>query len=99
MHKVVKKGYFVRSDQAVEQLEEVLLRYDLYEEVRPFTRCIHCNGLLEQTDKSEVLDQLEPLTKRYYNNFARCTDCGQVYWAGSHRERLDPKLKKILDLA
>lgn len=99
MHKVVKKGYFVRSDQAVEQLEEVLLRFDLSRKVRPFTRCIHCNGRLEQADKSEVFDQLEPLTKRYYNNFARCMDCKQIYWAGSHRDRFDPKLKKILDLA
>ena len=98
MHKVIKTGYFVRSDQPVEQLEEVLIRFDLFKQLSPFTRCIHCNGLLEEVEKSDVLDRLEPLTKKYYNRFSRCKSCGQVYWAGSHRERLDPKLQELLDI-
>ena len=96
MHKVIKKGYLVRSDQPVKQLEEVLVRFNLFGETRLFTRCIHCNGLLEEAEKADVLDQLEPLTRRYYNRFSRCKGCGQVYWAGSHRERIDPKLQELL---
>jgi len=98
MHKVVEKGYLVRSDQPVEQLEEVLIRFDLYEEICSFTRCIHCNGLLKEVSKNEVLDQLEPLTRRYYDRFSKCSKCGQIYWPGSHRERLNSKLQKILDI-
>lgn len=98
MHKVIKNGYLVRSDQPVMQLEEVLIRYGLFEEIRPFSRCVHCNGLLEATEKSEVIDQLEPLTKRYYNRFSKCSNCGQVYWPGSHRERLNPKLQELLNI-
>ena len=98
MHKVLEKGYLVRSDQPVEQLEEVVHRYNLFEEVQPFTRCVHCNGRLEEAGKSEVIGQLEPLTKRYYNRFSKCRKCGQAYWPGSHRERLNPKLKGLLDI-
>lgn len=98
MHKVVDKGYLVRSDQPVEQFEEVLIRFDLYEEIRSFTRCVHCNGLLKEVSKHEVLDQLKPLTRRYYDRFSKCRNCGQIYWPGSHRDRLDSKLQKILDI-
>lgn len=97
MHKVVQYGCLVRSTRAADQLEEVLRRYDLFGEVNPYSRCIHCNGLLKSVPKEEVLDQLEPLTKRYYNRFSQCTGCGQVYWAGTHRDRLDPKVQKILN--
>ncbi len=98
MHRVIKAGYFVRSDQPVEQLEEILIRFDLFKQISPFTRCIHCNGQLEEAEKSDVLEQLEPLTRRYYHRFSRCKSCGQVYWAGSHRKRLNPKLRELLDI-
>jgi hypothetical protein len=38
-------------------------------------------------DKGDVLDRLEPKTRRYYDEFRRCTACGQIYWKGSHFER------------
>jgi uncharacterized protein with PIN domain len=96
MRKVVEFGFLVRSDDGVDQLEEVLLRFDLFDKRSPFSRCIHCNGMLEDANKTEILHKLEPLTRKYYDQFARCTACGKVYWPGSHRKRLQPKLKKIL---
>ena len=27
-------------------------------------------------------------TLRYYDEFRRCQDCGQVYWRGTHYRRL-----------
>jgi len=98
MHKVVEKGYLVRSDQPVEQLEEVIIRFDIFEKIRSFTRCVHCNGLLKEVSKREVLDQLEPLTRRYYDRFSKCSNCGQIFWPGSHRDRLNSNLQKILDI-
>lgn len=96
MYKVVEYGYLPRSDDAAEQLQEVLLRFDLFDDVDPYTRCPNCNGALQSVSKEEVLNQLEPLTKRYFDEFAQCPDCGQVYWAGSHRRRLDSRVKEIL---
>jgi len=96
MRRVVLKGYLVRSDQAADQLEEVLRRFDLQSAIRPFTRCMHCNAALEHVDKAEIVDRLKPLTKRYYQDFFRCNGCARIYWRGSHRDRLDPKIRKIL---
>lgn len=96
MRKVVTCGYLPRSDQPTIQLEEVFRRFDLFDDVDPYSRCVHCNGVLQSVPKEQILDQLEPLTKRHFDDFSQCPNCGQVYWAGSHRRRLDERMKKIL---
>lgn len=83
-HRAITHGYWVRSTHPREQLQEVLHRFDLFSRIRPFHRCMVCNGLIEEVSKSEVLDQLEPKTRRYYDEFYRCTGCGKIYWKGSH---------------
>ncbi|WP_372638417.1 Mut7-C RNAse domain-containing protein [Fodinibius sp.] len=97
MHKVVDQGYLPRSDDPAEQLLEVMRRFDLFEKVKPFSRCPHCNGVLQEVPKEEIIDRLEPLTKRHFDRFSQCPGCGQVYWAGSHRRRLDPRVRKVLN--
>lgn len=85
--RIITHGYFVRAVQPRAQVREVLIRLDLLRRVQPFTRCTRCNGLLEPVDKQVVLDTLQPKTRRYYDEFRRCTVCGQVYWKGSHFDR------------
>lgn len=88
-HKIITHGYFVRAVKPREQVREILARLDLYRTLRPFTRCLRCNGELETVDKNEVLHQLEPKTKKYYDRFRRCKACGQAYWKGSHFNRME----------
>lgn len=87
--KIITHGYFVRAVKPHEQVREVLGRLDLYRILRPFTRCLRCNGELEVVDKETVLDQLEPKTRQYYERFRRCKACGQAYWRGSHFKRME----------
>jgi hypothetical protein len=63
-------------------------RFDLYAHIRPFQRCLRCNHPLQPVPKAQVLERLEPLTKRYFDEFAICPACDQVYWKGSHYERM-----------
>lgn len=86
--KIVTHGYFVRNDQPRLQLAEVFARFDLKDQVCPFTRCARCNGLLEDVPKAEIAHRLEPLTRRHYDVFRRCSACGQIYWRGSHYLRI-----------
>jgi uncharacterized protein with PIN domain len=95
MHAVVKTGYCPRSQNAEEQTVEVIRRFDLLDSVVPFTRCLRCNALLRKVAKSEIVERLEPLTKIYYEQFRRCTGCGQIYWAGSHFSKLQKRLEQI----
>ena len=95
MHKVVRHGYCPRSDDPAEQVVEVGRRFHLSDFIAPYTRCLHCNGLLQPVAKGEVIDQLEPLTRLYYEKFRRCAECGKIYWSGSHFGKLQARLEKI----
>ena len=82
--KVITRGYFIRATQPLQQTIEVLRRFDLSGDIRPLGRCIRCNGLLEDVGKDVIEDRLEPKTRRFYQRFRICPDCGQIYWRGSH---------------
>ncbi len=84
----VARGYLVRETDRRRQVTEVLRRFDLFEAVSPFGRCLECNGMLEPVAKEEVEDRLPPRTRRDYDEFRRCPDCERIYWKGSHYDRL-----------
>ena len=88
MRREVAYGCLLRSLDPQEQLDEVVQRYALAKSARPFLRCLRCNHLLEAVDKADVLDRLQPLTRRYFEEFARCPACDQIYWKGSHYDRM-----------
>ncbi|MGH3561587.1 MAG: Mut7-C RNAse domain-containing protein [Mycobacterium sp.] len=86
--RAITHGLFVHADHPEQQTLEVIRRLDLRHRLAPLTRCLRCNGRLAAVGKDEVIDQLQPLTRRYYHEFSRCADCGQIYWPGSHYARL-----------
>ncbi len=86
--KKVEFGYLVREITPPRQLAEIIHLFGLEGQVKPFSRCMQCNGVLEPIAKEKVLDRLEPLTKKYYNTFHRCPDCNKIYWAGSHKDNM-----------
>jgi uncharacterized protein with PIN domain len=92
--KRITHGYWVRSTDPRRQVDEVLTRFDLRRQIRPFRRCMRCNGLLREVPKAEVLDRLEPKTKLYYERFYQCGGCGKVYWEGSHIEDMRSRYLK-----
>ncbi len=97
--KNVTYGRCVRETNPREQLIATIAHYCLAGQIAPWTRCVKCNGLLESVDKSEVLHLLEPKTRRYYTEFSRCVDCGQVYWRGSHFDRIQSFFEGVLSEA
>lgn len=94
--RIITHGLFVRAEAPREQVREILERLDLYTLARPYTRCTRCNGVLENVAKQAVDSHLQPKTRRYYERFLRCPACGQIYWAGSHFERLGPLVDGFL---
>lgn len=96
MRSIVTEGYCVRHLDPERQIEEVIQRYNLYASIRPFQRCLRCNGVLEPVAKEEVIDRLEPLTRLYFEEFRACPACGQVYWKGSHYERMLKFIERLV---
>ena len=95
MRKVILHGYCLRSLNSLEQLTEVIHRFDLMNKIQPFHRCLRCNHLLEAVDKDTILHRLEPLTKLYFDKFHICPACRQIYWKGSHYEQMQNLIKQI----
>ncbi|MEU6584215.1 Mut7-C RNAse domain-containing protein [Nocardia sp. NPDC046763] len=91
----VTHGVFVRSDRPFDQIVEVIRRLDLADRLAPFTRCPRCGGLLADVPKQDIIDRLQPLTRRYYDTFRQCPDCGRIYWEGSHQPRLNYLVARI----
>ncbi len=93
--RIVERGYAVRADDPWEQLAEVIKRFNLYDAIEGFCRCVTCNGVLEDVDKADILDQLSDRTIQYYDTFRRCTACGKLFWRGSHYEQIDQFVEKL----
>ena len=96
--KIVSRGYCVRETDPELQMLEVVERFELRGQFAPFKHCLRCNGLIERVAKSAVIDRLPADTRRYYDEFRTCSDCGQVYWKGSHYERMRAFLARTLGL-
>jgi uncharacterized protein with PIN domain len=46
--------------------------------------------------KQEIELRLPPGTRRSYETFSRCADCGNLYWPGAHSARLDAIVAEAL---
>lgn len=89
-------GYFVRATDPALQLPEVTRRFGARDAVASFQRCIRCNGLTEPVEKGRIEHLLEPKTRLYYDEFHQCRDCGQIYWRGSHYQRMRQTIEALL---
>jgi uncharacterized protein with PIN domain len=97
--KVVMHGYLLQDQDPIRQAIEVVRLYDLSNSVKPMSRCMPCNGLLEPVSKEAILDRLEPLTRKYYHTFQQCRNCGRIYWPGSHHGKIMNCIEHILTCA
>ena len=93
----VTHGYCVREIHPRRQVIELLRRFDLADSIKPYIRCIRCNGMIAPVGKDEILDQLQPETRRYYDEYHRCQDCARIYWRGSHYQRMQLFVAQILE--
>lgn len=88
MRKQVSYGYFVRNRSPRQQLLEILRRYQLYHAIKPFSRCINCNGSTHSVSKQSIQSKLLTKTKKYYKDFYQCDSCKKIYWKGSHYQQM-----------
>ncbi len=94
---IITHGYFIREFDPRKQLDEVIRRFDLRNQIIPFGRCTRCNGMVEEVSKKTVEHLLESKTRQYFNDFWQCTSCGQVYWEGSHVKHMIKLTDEVLN--
>ncbi|MCE2030495.1 Mut7-C ubiquitin/RNAse domain-containing protein [Sessilibacter corallicola] len=91
----IKYARWIRNQLPQAQFKEIVDHYQLRDEFKPFTRCVKCNGTIHQIQKSSVRAMLPEDIFDRFTEFKQCSDCKQIYWKGSHFE----KIQKILDEA
>ena len=91
----VRYGAFVHATAPEAQLIEISRRFDLAGALDPFARCIRCNGPLVPVPKADVLDRLPPRVHEQYDEFRRCAACDQVYWRGTHFQRMARLVERL----
>ena len=64
--------------------------------IRPFSRCLLCNNLLERIPKENILDRIPSKVRDLYDENNHCKSCGRIYWKGSHQVKLQNIIDQIL---
>jgi uncharacterized protein with PIN domain len=95
MRKAIRRGYCIHQTDPRLQAAEVLRRFKLNQQVKPFQRCLRCNNPLQVVAKQDIIERLEPLTKKYYDEFRLCPACKQIYWKGSHFEHMQQMILEM----
>lgn len=94
---IVTHGLYIRATSPREQVIEVLERLQLQRAIQPFRRCASCNGLLVAVSRGAVASRLVPGVRAHFRQFWRCGGCQQVYWQGSHYQRMRNWVRELLD--
>lgn len=95
----VTHGYWLRNTDPLDQLDEVVRAIDLTRDIRPYTRCMECNGALRTVERSAVVDSVPLQVFLVFRDFRQCQRCHRVYWKGSHFRKLDKIVERVRNTA
>lgn len=91
-----ESGLLIVGDDLEGQLGQVVSAYRLsFEE--ELTRCTLCNGALREMREGEE-EILPPKVRSSQETPLVCCDCGQMYWKGSHWDKIYERLDRVLGL-
>jgi uncharacterized protein with PIN domain len=96
--KAVVRGHWLRDRDPERQLAEVVDALQLRRAMRPFTRCMMCNGRLTRVPRTTVATDVPPRAFSRYRVFLRCRQCRRVYWRGTHYKRLLGLIARVRSL-
>ncbi len=87
---------FVHSDHVSEQLRQVIQAFHLTPAGPRAARCPRCNAVVEPRTKAEVFGRVPEFVWSHQDAFWGCPACGRLYWAGSHRRRMDDAIRALM---
>jgi uncharacterized protein with PIN domain len=59
-------------------------------------RCMACGGTLVPTPKEDVRPRIPPRTALWKDEYFVCAGCGQLFWRGTHWERIERTLRRAV---
>ena len=94
--KSVRYLVLIESTRLATQFRQVVETLHLDTKRGLFTRCMECNHLLEQVEKSDVQSLVPPYVYKNCHQFSHCPHCHRIYWAGTHISQIQDKIRKML---
>ena len=95
--KDVSHGIFIRPGTTTEQIRRIIYYLDIKDKIKPFSRCLRCNTLLDIVLKEKILDRIPPKTKEFCDEYVQCQSCDKIYWKGTHFINMKKAVRQILD--
>jgi uncharacterized protein len=59
------------------------------------SRCMRCGGELRRVNKKELRERIPPRTYLWLDEFFVCQRCDQLFWHGTHWQKIRDELKQI----
>jgi uncharacterized protein with PIN domain len=81
------RAILIRDDEVTKQLRQVFAELGL-ELKEALTRCIECNSVLQSRVPATVAERVPPYVRRTQSRYSECPECGRIYWAGTHWQRM-----------
>ncbi|UCH32751.1 MAG: Mut7-C RNAse domain-containing protein [Candidatus Bathyarchaeota archaeon] len=87
--------FLVKGENEAERLAALSQRFQISLEFNPDnSRCPKCNTKIRPTKKEKVSKKIPPNTRKFYEDFWECVECGKVYWQGAHWKRIAETFKE-----
>jgi hypothetical protein len=90
VHRARKRGVkaiYINNDGEEDALRQLATELGLeYDPVK--ARCPKCNNVIEKVVKAEVADRVPERTYKTIDEYWVCSQCGSIYWCGSHWQRI-----------
>jgi uncharacterized protein with PIN domain len=96
----VREYALIQSTAPLDQLREVIDRFEIGVPSALFTRCLLCNEPLRPATAEEIAETLHDSSGswRLPALVRRCPRCGRLYWEGAHTRRMRAALARVVPL-
>lgn len=90
-------AFLIKGKTEAERLAQIAERFKMSLDVdATISRCPTCNSTIRPIKKEQVIDKVPPSTFNVFDEFWECTNsnCGKIYWRGSHWNKINEHLSK-----
>jgi len=88
--------FFIESERVVEQIQQVFKAFPKLE-LNPMSRCLKCNALLIEREKTSVKLKVPFYVFKVHDRFYSCPNCNKIYWRGTHYEDMKSRINQYLN--
>jgi uncharacterized protein with PIN domain len=88
----------IQSDTVFDQLKEIIQSGAITREhLRPFSRCIDCNAIIEDIDPERVRGRVPDYVFETHTQFKCCPVCYRIFWQGTHLKNMNAVIDRLFD--